>query len=853
MKRLSLLALAVVFVSATWAQKVESGALVKSVEYEWSSWGNNRLPTDSGLTLSKEFGGVSFTGRYASYTHADTWYLTSASNGAMYSSYTDGSVNGEPGWSPNPRCAKVVGSDPLDLRVSVVGEGITHSGENGAGGKFKFGRYPAAQLIYNDIWYYGTYLLEWTERAMLIPNRDWQVLQPFVGFRVSGDLGENWYDRTEPDDPLLENAHEKWVDAHNVEFNKYEVMIGAPHFVDFGDNLKYAPTDSATGRKWAYMVAHGADAGCDIAHNTWVSGDNIYLLRILMPEGRDVESNAKYINSAENWQYLAKDGTYKSWNRDNLQEVYANIKPIVDATGYLGNVGVTYNAPLKKYIMTLSRVSETSRDNFHTLILEADTIDGEYRVVQYLRNFASQSYFMNIPSRFISDDGRTMWLCYSSNYGYASSPKATIGGSRYALCLTEITLDGEESQARKYEAEGMICLGATSVKVDKWSSNGANVGDISFIGDGVEFYSKSSGNALGVLVTTSNTASKQLSVYVNDKIANRLIIQPAGEEECERLQYVPVEVNYGDKVALKVDEECVTYNRLYGCDLRNLQSQSENDYRKVGEIDYVVIDNVDFYQGELLRKGGESYFDAELFAEEDGEQSLIVGYTSAVNGREEERVVIPMSINKKPAAPITVATLHNPAEDYNYSSVVVPVTLKKGKNRVRFALSDVAEKANIVALGLTSERIKSVLPYVDLAADGSLDATSTKYGGGACTMNVHKGYTGNGFVAGLDAAGREVSVSFVPNIESGKYEFAIRYSAGLLSGTTLNDKRLLTLSVGDKKYQLELPLTLSWQEWTQICVEIDYEKGDLIKLSADRLADTDDCINIDKFIFSQVE
>jgi hypothetical protein len=362
-----------------------------------------------------------------------------------------------------------VGYDPLDLRVSVVGEGITHSGENGAGGKFKFGRYPAAQLIYNDIWYYGTYLLEWTERAMLIPNRDWQVLQPFVGFRVSGDLGENWYDRTEPDDPLLENAHEKWVDAHNVEFNKYEVMIGAPHFVDFGDNLKYAPADSATGRKWAYMVAHGADAGCDIAHNTWVSGDNIYLLRILMPEGRDVEANAKYINSAENWQYLAKDGTYKSWNRDNLQEVYANIKPIVDATGYLGNVGVTYNAPLKKYIMTLSRVSETSRDNFHTLILEADTIDGEYRVVQYLRNFASQSYFMNIPSRFISDDGRTMWLCYSSNYGYASSPKATIGGSRYALCLTEITLDGEESQARKYEAEGGICLGATSVKVDKWS------------------------------------------------------------------------------------------------------------------------------------------------------------------------------------------------------------------------------------------------------------------------------------------------------------------------------------------------------------------------------------------------
>ena len=111
--------------------------------------------------------------------------------------------------------------------------------------------------MYNDIWYYGTYLLEQNDRSLYVPNFDWPILQPFVGFRVSDDFGESWCDRTTPEDPLLENCHDKWVNAHGVEFNPYEVMIGAPHFVDFGQNLKYAPVDKATGRKRAYRLHTG--------------------------------------------------------------------------------------------------------------------------------------------------------------------------------------------------------------------------------------------------------------------------------------------------------------------------------------------------------------------------------------------------------------------------------------------------------------------------------------------------------------------------------------------------------------------------------------------------------------------
>lgn len=559
---------------------------VMNSAYNPTSWGYNHLPPESGLTLSDSFGGISFTGRYVSYTKADTWYPIYASTGTMYSSWTDGSVNGEAGGNPNPRCAKFTGTDPMDLTFSVVGGKLVHNGANGPGGRNKFGRYPSAQLMYNDIWYYGTYLLEWTDRALFVPNSDWQVLQPFVGFRVSGDFGESWYDQTEPDNPLLENAHEKWIGAHGVAFNPYEVLIGAPHFVDFGYNLEHAPKDPATGRRWAYMVAHGADAATDIAHNSWVSGDNIYLLRILMPEGTDVEKNFAYMNNPANWQYYSNDGTYKTWNRDNLQEVYTNIRPIVDATGYLGNVGLTYNAPLKKFIMTLSRVDRA--DSFDTLVLEADAIDGDYKVVQYMKGFAVASYFMNIPSRFISDDGLTMWLCYSSNYQKIHSP--SIGGSSYSMCLSEITLDPKQSaRGNRYEAESMKRVGQARLVVDAKCSNGGQVNGLSRVGDGLEFWSKSKGRVLKMVVAGEGTTARRLSVYVNDQFAAKFIVTPTGEARHTEHQ-IPLNIGYGDKVTMRIDADDVSFNRIYGEMLAGEAFVREGKQRFFGNIDYVVVE-----------------------------------------------------------------------------------------------------------------------------------------------------------------------------------------------------------------------------------------------------------------------
>jgi len=51
-------------------------------------------PAGSPFESSTELTGIVFTGRYAQYGHADTWYPSWAADGNLYSPWTDGEVNG---------------------------------------------------------------------------------------------------------------------------------------------------------------------------------------------------------------------------------------------------------------------------------------------------------------------------------------------------------------------------------------------------------------------------------------------------------------------------------------------------------------------------------------------------------------------------------------------------------------------------------------------------------------------------------------------------------------------------------------------------------------------------------------
>ena len=81
----------------------------------------------------------------------------------------------------------------------------------------------------------------------------------------------------------------------------------------------------------------------------------------------------------------------------------------------MGCVTMTYDAPLKKYLMCVTDGGNTC-GYFNSYILESDRISGPFKLVHYLHHFGEQAYFVNFPSKFISGDGRTLWLCYAANF-----------------------------------------------------------------------------------------------------------------------------------------------------------------------------------------------------------------------------------------------------------------------------------------------------------------------------------------------------------------------------------------------------------------------------------------------------
>jgi hypothetical protein len=374
-------------------------------------------PADCPYPESDRFKGLHFTGRHAEYTGADTWYFSWAADGNLYSPWTDGNVNGIDSGSGGDNAstghATILGDDPL--RLTVTGEAIFKSSP-----RPYEGRYPCGSLVHDGIWYYGTYCLHpggGIRRDDGI-TYNWPWLGPFVGFRVSKDFGKSWTEcpRT-PAQPLFgEHA-----------LNGEPVKIGAPHFVDFGKAMQHSPNGKA------YLVGHGSSDAKNrrFAFNSWITADQAYLTR--------VTPGIENMNDASKYEFFAghQPNGDAVWSND-----FANIKPIAEWRDHGGCVTMTYNAPLRKYLMCVTDGGNTV-SRYHTYILESDKITGPWKMAAYLRNFGEQAYFVNIPSKFISSDGKTFWLCYSANFssGWGGITfKALPPGSRYAMCFQEVRL-----------------------------------------------------------------------------------------------------------------------------------------------------------------------------------------------------------------------------------------------------------------------------------------------------------------------------------------------------------------------------------------------------------------------------
>lgn len=399
-----------------------------TLRFEPFVW-DSETPSDCPFKQSKEITGIKLLGFKSGFHYGDTWYPTWGSDDNLYSPWTDGTTNGTMSWSSgfsnngevnsegNPTRkattgqAVITGDDPMSLQVEVLGVSQADPYPYG-------GRYPSGSLIYNGVWYYGTYCLSPYGITSYGDNEyNWPQLGPFVGFRYSKDYGKTWIETPhKPSDPIFK---ENGIGGHPVK-------IGSPHFVDFGKNMQYSPDGKA------YLVAHGSDlTGGDNSyyHNSWITGDQVYLLRVT-PSIENINDISKYEF------YAGKDKKGNPvWTND-----FNKIKPLLEWKDNMGCVTITYNAPLKKYFMCVTD-GENTCAKMHTYILESDKLDGDWKIVMYMKDFGEQAYFVNIPSKFISKDGKTAWLLYSGNYATNWNGENIVEnppGSHYGMVLQKI-------------------------------------------------------------------------------------------------------------------------------------------------------------------------------------------------------------------------------------------------------------------------------------------------------------------------------------------------------------------------------------------------------------------------------
>ena len=427
--------------------------------YEFSDRGfvwKSEVPDDCPFELSPSFIGIYFTGRHSDYRAGDTFYPSWASDGNLYSPWTDGTTDGVScaSWSNDSAHtghAVMVGDDPLNLEIRNT------SPPKRASALPYMGRYPAGSLVYNGIWYYATYCLG--PHGNLDHNGfiwNWPNMGPVPGFQISYDYGKTWIESPlTPEQPLFPEPEKMFA----------PVKMGAPHFVDFGKNMEHSPDGKA------YLLGMGAEENDPLprpcvdlasegkayeireackgdkieneftdaeiedkfahANLSWITADQIYLSRVIpSPENINNESAYEY--------YAGLDSNEKPIWSDDFNE----IKPLIEWNNNMGCVTATYVPQLKKYLMCITDGWPTVA-KMDSYILEADEITGPWRLVAYLEDFGEQAYFLNFPSKFISPDGKTLWLCYSANFSpdwNGVKLEFNPPGGRYGLCLHELRL-----------------------------------------------------------------------------------------------------------------------------------------------------------------------------------------------------------------------------------------------------------------------------------------------------------------------------------------------------------------------------------------------------------------------------
>lgn len=362
----------------------------------WPRLGSNTCP----IPLSTGLVGVALVGRVSHAHTADTFMPCWAADGSMYSAFQDGHLYAQPftfsslqaqGWGGDPihnGWVKIRGDDPMDLAVTDAGILAANKGS-------WQGRYPNAVFHKDGVLYFGTRLSD--------NGGTFYPAGPNVGFHSRPD-GGSW-----TMSPFDQNSYLFGNSDPATGSNKV-TRLGQTYLVDYGKNQQYSPDGKV------YFVSAGTPvANGNTPHE--VADDAVYLCRV-------TASQANINNSA----------AYEVWTGSGWSSTISAAQPIVTWSNHVSSAAITYNPGLNKYIMSCENAKFYGYDrivwgpgpndwydqmvlkDFDFYFLESDSLTGPWKMVQYMQSFGIQGYYPNIPSKFLSADGKSAWLWYGANF-----------------------------------------------------------------------------------------------------------------------------------------------------------------------------------------------------------------------------------------------------------------------------------------------------------------------------------------------------------------------------------------------------------------------------------------------------
>jgi len=180
--------------------------------------------------------------------------------------------------------------------------------------------------------------------------------------------------------------------------------FGCPEFVQFGKNYQGARDE------YVYVVSQANNDAYEFSLD-------IVLARV--PEDR--------ITERKSYEFFAgMTNGRPQWSADISQR-----KPIFTDAAGTQRVAITYNVGLRRYILTTSHKTQEGAHNASLGVFDAPDPWGPWSTLYYDDHWSGndRTYHHKFPTKWMSKDGKSMWLLYSG-----------LDGGNYAFCLRRVVL-----------------------------------------------------------------------------------------------------------------------------------------------------------------------------------------------------------------------------------------------------------------------------------------------------------------------------------------------------------------------------------------------------------------------------